>query len=49
MDSGEFVAVLVTETVPVKLPTVIGAKVTLKLAVWPAARFTGVVRPLTLK
>ena len=49
MDNGEFVAVLATEMLPVKVPVAVGAKTALKLAVCPGARVTGVARPVTLK
>src|SRR5437899_11601283 len=47
--AGELVALLTTETLPVVLPGIVGAKTTLKLAVWPAAKVSGAVRPLLLK
>jgi hypothetical protein len=46
--SREFVAVLVIAILPVTLPLADGANVTEKLVLWPAARVTGRVRPLTL-
>jgi hypothetical protein len=49
MDKGELVAVLVTETLPLRLPVMVGANVTLKLAVWPGANVTGGTGPLILK
>ena len=49
MDNGEFAAVLATEMLPVKLPVAVGANVTPKVAVWPDAKVTGIVSPLTLK
>jgi len=49
MVSGELVALLTTETLPVTLPAAAGAYTTLKLAPWPAARVNGSVKPLALK
>jgi hypothetical protein len=49
IDNGEFVAVLATDMVPLKLPDAVGANAALKLAVCPGARVTGVARLLTLK
>jgi len=49
MDNGELAAVLVTATLPLKVPAVVGAKVTLKPEDWPTAKVTGRARPLTLK
>ena len=49
MDNGELLAVLATDTLPLKTPVVVGAKATLKLAVCPDARLTGMVSPLRLK
>src|SRR5450631_3885683 len=40
MESGEFAALLTTETLPVMLPAAAGAKVAVKVAVCPAARMT---------
>jgi hypothetical protein len=42
-------AVLVTATLPLKVPVVVGANVTVKPDDWPAAKVTGRARPLTLK
>jgi hypothetical protein len=47
--AGEFVALLVTTTLPVTLPEPVGAKVTFKVAVFPAARMSPLDTPLTLK
>lgn len=44
--AGEFEAVLTTETLPVALPTLVGAKTTLKLVFCPAARVSGDKEPL---
>jgi hypothetical protein len=49
MDRGELIAVLASETLPLKAPVVVGAKLTLKPAVCPGAKVTGVAKPLTLK
>lgn len=46
---GELVALLTTETLPVTLPAAVGAKVTLKLVLCPAAKVWGRGRPLILK
>src|SRR5437879_5998534 len=46
---GELVALLTSETLPVAVPAVVDAKTTLKLAVRPAAKVSGAVRPLALK
>jgi len=48
-DSGELAAVLETATLPLKVPVVVGANVTLKPEDWPAARVIGRSRPPTLK
>jgi len=45
---GMLLALLVTETVPLKGPPLAGANVTLNVALVPAARVSGVVTPLTL-
>ena len=47
--AGELVAVLATETLPEALPATVGAKVTVKLVVWPAVRVRGSESPLMLK
>ena len=39
----------VMETLPLLLPPDVGAKVTLKVALWPAASVNGGVSPLMLK
>src|SRR5207302_9668139 len=46
---GELVALLTSETLPVAVPAVVDAKTMLKLAVRPAAKVSGAVRPLALK
>jgi hypothetical protein len=46
---GELAAVLVTATLPLKVPVTVGANVTVKPEDWPAAKVTGRARPLTLK
>ncbi len=46
---GELEALLVTVTVPERLPVVVGAKITLKVVDCPADKETGRVRPLTEK
>src|SRR3989441_843316 len=46
---GELVALLTSETLPVAVPAVVDAKTTLKLAVCPAAKVSGAVRPLAVK
>jgi len=45
---GEPGALLVMVTVPVKLPAVVGANTALNVALFPAARVTGVASPLML-
>jgi len=40
MESGEFVALLATEILPVTLPAAAGAKVAVKVAVCPGVRIT---------
>ena len=47
--AGELVAVLTTLRLPVTLPVVVGAKLTLSLRLWPSARVTAPVKPLTVK
>jgi len=47
--AGELVALLTTERLPVALPATVGAKVTVNVALWPAATVRGRERPLTLK
>ena len=46
--AGEFVALLITETLPVVLPAAVGAKVTLNDVLFPAARVSGNDRLLVL-
>lgn len=46
---GEFAAVLVIEMLPVALAAVVGAKPAVKLALCPADKVKGSVRPLKLK
>jgi hypothetical protein len=46
---GEFGALLVTVTVPVKLPVVVGANFAPNVVLAPAANVAGVVNPLTVK
>ncbi len=48
MVAGDPVALLVMVTVPVALPTLVGAKMTLKVSVCPADNPTGVPAPLRL-
>jgi hypothetical protein len=45
---GEFGALLDTETLPLRLPPVVGANNTLNVAVFPAAIVAGALNPLTL-
>lgn len=45
---GELVALLTKLRPPVALPTVAGAKLTMSEKLWPAARVTAPVKPLTL-
>jgi hypothetical protein len=47
--AGELVALLTTERASLKVPVAVGAKVTLKVEVWPAARVSGRESPLRLK
>ncbi len=47
--AGEFVALLATVTLPVTLPEPVGAKVTFKVAPFPAARMSPLDKPLALK
>ncbi len=49
MICGEFVALLVTVTLPERLPVVAGSNVTLKEVDWPAATVSGSVQPETAK
>jgi hypothetical protein len=46
---GELVALLTMLTVPLKLPDVVGSKVTPNVVLCPAANVNGAVKPLTLK
>ncbi len=46
---GELAALLTTVTLPVKLPAVAGAQITLKVVLCPAVKVSGGVRPLELK
>lgn len=46
---GEFVAVLANKMLPVTLVVPVGAKLAVKLALCPAARVKGNVRPVRLK
>jgi len=43
-----FEALELSERVPLELPLAVGAKVTLKVYVWPAFKVTGGAIPLTL-
>jgi hypothetical protein len=43
-----FEAVEVMVTVPLAAPATVGAKATLKLALWPAAKVTGAAMPVRL-
>src|SRR5215467_580167 len=47
--AGEFVASLVTDTLPVTLLAIVGAKATFKVAVWPTLRICPEDTPLALK
>ena len=47
--AGELVALLTTDKLAVALPVAVGAKVTLKVVVWPAVRVKGKEIPLVLK
>jgi len=49
MVSVAFDAVEVTVTLPLALAADVGAKLTLKVALWPPCKVAGVVIPLTLK
>ena len=46
---GELLALFTTETLPPTLPEAVGAKVTLREALCPAARVNGVDIPLAAK
>lgn len=45
IDNGELEALLTTVAVPVSAPALVGAKATLKLVDWLAARVSGNVMP----
>ena len=47
--SGEFEALLATDSVPVVLPAAVGANFTVNVALWPAARVAGRVGPETVR
>lgn len=49
MATGEPVALLVTVTVPLSVPTALGVKITLNVVDWPEVRVTGVLAPLRAK
>ena len=49
MVSEAFEALLAIETLPLALPPDCGAKVTLKVALWPGVKVTGRFMPLMLK
>jgi hypothetical protein len=49
MESGELVALLATETLPVTLPAAAGANVAVKAAVCPGPRMSPEETPLALK
>src|SRR5579863_3608200 len=49
MESGEFVALLATETLPVTLPAAAGAKVAVKVAACPGVRMSPEETPVALK
>ncbi len=46
--AGELVALLAIEMLPETLPLTVGAKVAVKLVLWPAVRVTGSESPLVL-
>jgi len=46
--TGEFVALLTTLMMPVNVPEVAGAKVTVNVVLWPAVKVSGVVSPAIL-
>ena len=46
---GELLALLTTLTAPLKLPDVVGSKITPNVVLCPAAKVNGGVKPLTLK
>jgi len=47
--AGEFVALLLTTTLPEALPVAAGANATAKDVAWPDERTRGSARPVTLK
>ena len=49
MESGEFVALLATDTLPAALPDAAGVKVAVKVAVCPGLRISPEETPLALK
>jgi hypothetical protein len=49
IESGELVALLATETLPVALPAAAGVKLAVKVAVCPAARMSPEETPVALK
>jgi hypothetical protein len=49
MESGEFVALLATDTLPVALPAAAGENVAVSVAVCPGARISPEETPVTLK
>src|ERR1700728_52932 len=48
IDSGDSAALLEIETLPVALPDVVGANVTVKLVVWPGVRLAGALHPVSV-
>ena len=49
IESGEFVAVLTTDALPVAFPAMVGAKVTLKFAACPGESVTRGAEPFRVK
>jgi hypothetical protein len=47
--NGDPGALLVIDTLPVALPAVVGANVTVKLVVWPGAMLAGALQPVSVK
>ncbi len=47
--SGEPGALLVIDTLPLALPAVVGANVTVKEVVWPGVRLAGAAQPVSVK
>ena len=45
--AGEPAALLVTVTVPFRVPAVAGSKITLKVRAWPAFKVTGAPAPFS--